>query len=35
MPGVVARAGLADRVLPLDQLAFEIVRRARGDVACE
>ena len=27
MPGYVARAGLADRVLPLDGLAPEIVRR--------
>jgi two-component system chemotaxis response regulator CheB len=27
MPGVVARAGLADAVLPLDQLGPEIVRR--------
>lgn len=27
MPGLVARAGLADQVLPLDQLAAEIVRR--------
>ena len=29
MPGAVARAGLADLVLPLEQLADEIVRRAR------
>jgi two-component system chemotaxis response regulator CheB len=28
MPGYVAQAGLADRVLPLDQIAGEIVRRA-------
>ncbi|HYC33214.1 MAG TPA: CheB methylesterase domain-containing protein, partial [Gemmatimonadales bacterium] len=28
MPGFVAQAGLADRVLPLDQLGPEIVRRA-------
>ncbi len=28
MPGVVARAGLADRVLPLDAIAGEITRRA-------
>lgn len=28
MPGYVAQAGLADRVLPLPQLAFEIRRRA-------
>lgn len=30
MPGYVARAGLADRVVHLDDLAAEIVRRARG-----
>jgi len=30
MPGAVARAGLADRVLPLAQLAPEIVRRVRA-----
>lgn len=29
MPGVVARAGLADRVLPLSMIAGEIVRRVR------
>jgi len=29
MPGAVARAGLADRVLPLAQIAAEIVRRVR------
>jgi chemotaxis response regulator CheB len=27
MPGMVARAGFADRVLPLDQLATEILHR--------
>ena len=27
MPGFVARAGLADRVLPLDMIAAEITRR--------
>jgi two-component system chemotaxis response regulator CheB len=27
MPGYVAEAGLADRILPLDQIAGEIVRR--------
>jgi chemotaxis response regulator CheB len=27
MPGFVARAGLAEKILPLDQLAPEIVRR--------
>lgn len=30
MPGFVSRAGLADKVLPLPQLALEIVRRARA-----
>lgn len=30
MPGAVARAGLADRVLPLDDLAAEIATRVRG-----
>lgn len=30
MPGAVARAGLADRVLPLDALAAEIATRVRG-----
>ena len=29
MPGFVARAGLADRVLPLSLIADEIVRRVR------
>ena len=29
MPGFVANAGLADRLLPLDQVAGEIVRRVR------
>lgn len=29
MPGAVARAGLADRVLPLSSIASEIVQRAR------
>lgn len=28
MPGLVARAGLADKILPLDQIAAEIVRAA-------
>ncbi len=27
MPGFVARAGLADRVLPLNAIAYELVRR--------
>jgi two-component system chemotaxis response regulator CheB len=30
MPGFVARAGLADRTLPLDQIARELVVWARG-----
>jgi two-component system chemotaxis response regulator CheB len=30
MPGAVVNAGLADRVLPLNQVAPEILRRARG-----
>jgi two-component system chemotaxis response regulator CheB len=29
MPGFVANAGLADKILPLDQLAMEIIRRVR------
>ena len=29
MPGFVANAGLADKVLPLDQLGMEIIRRVR------
>jgi two-component system chemotaxis response regulator CheB len=28
MPGIVAKAGLADKILPLDQLGIEIFRRA-------
>jgi two-component system chemotaxis response regulator CheB len=31
MPGFVARAGLADRILPLEQIAGEIVRRVTSD----
>ncbi|HWB07750.1 MAG TPA: CheB methylesterase domain-containing protein, partial [Pirellulales bacterium] len=31
MPGFVARAGLADRILPLDQIAGEIVRRVTAE----
>jgi two-component system chemotaxis response regulator CheB len=31
MPGYVARAGLADRVLPLSLIADEILRRVRSD----
>jgi two-component system chemotaxis response regulator CheB len=30
MPGFVATAGLADRILPLDQIGAEIVRRIEG-----
>jgi two-component system chemotaxis response regulator CheB len=33
MPGAVVKAGLADQVLPLDQLAPEILRRVRIDRA--
>jgi two-component system, chemotaxis family, protein-glutamate methylesterase/glutaminase len=27
MPGFVARAGLAEKILPLDQIGIEIIRR--------
>jgi two-component system chemotaxis response regulator CheB len=30
MPGFVANAGLADKVLPLDELGIEILRRVRN-----
>ncbi len=30
MPGFVARAGLAEKILPLDQIGPEIVRRVAG-----
>ena len=30
MPGYVAQAGLADRVLPLSMIAGEIVKRVRA-----
>jgi len=30
MPGFVANAGLADRVLPLEELGLEIIRRVRN-----
>jgi two-component system chemotaxis response regulator CheB len=33
MPGFVARAGLADKILPLDQIAAEIVRATTLQVA--
>ncbi len=33
MPGFVARAGLADKILPLDQIASEIVRATSLQVA--
>jgi two-component system chemotaxis response regulator CheB len=33
MPGFVARAGLADKILPLDQIASEIVRATMLQVA--
>jgi chemotaxis response regulator CheB len=29
MPGYVAKAGYADKILPLNQLAGEIIRRVR------
>ena len=31
MPGAVAKAGLADKVLPLDQIGFEVVRRVHSN----
>jgi two-component system chemotaxis response regulator CheB len=33
MPGFVARSGLADRILPLDQMAAEIVRATTLPIA--
>jgi two-component system chemotaxis response regulator CheB len=33
MPGYVANAGLAERVLPVDEIGSEIVRRVAGAVA--
>ena len=33
MPGFVARAGLADKVLPLEQIAGEIIRAASMQTA--
>jgi chemotaxis response regulator CheB len=30
MPGAVAEAGLADRILPLDRMATEITRLVKG-----
>ena len=27
MPGFVSKAGLADKIIPLDQIAFEIIRK--------
>jgi two-component system chemotaxis response regulator CheB len=33
MPGFVTNAGLADRVLPLDQIALEIIRRTTRNAA--
>jgi len=35
MPGFVARAGLADKILPLDRIASEIVRAATLQVAAK
>ena len=34
MPGFVAKAGLADRILPLDQIGAEIVRRVNAQKRC-
>jgi two-component system chemotaxis response regulator CheB len=33
MPGLVARGGLADKILPLDQVGTEIVRAATMQIA--
>jgi len=33
MPGFIAKAGLADKVLPLDQIAGEIVRATTIQIA--
>jgi two-component system chemotaxis response regulator CheB len=33
MPGLVARGGLADKILPLDQVGAEIVRAATTQIA--
>ncbi len=33
MPGFVARAGLADKILPLDQIGYEIVRATTMQIA--
>jgi two-component system, chemotaxis family, protein-glutamate methylesterase/glutaminase len=35
MPGFVAKAGLADKVLPLDQIGLEIVRAATARLAAQ
>jgi two-component system chemotaxis response regulator CheB len=35
MPGYVVRAGLADQIVPLDQLPAELVRRVGEDVSME
>jgi chemotaxis response regulator CheB len=35
MPGFVARAGLAEKILPLDQIAREIVRRAAAPASLQ
>jgi two-component system chemotaxis response regulator CheB len=35
MPGFVARAGLAEKILPLDQVAREIVRRSATPVSLQ
>jgi two-component system chemotaxis response regulator CheB len=33
MPGFVAKAGLAEKILPLDQIGPEIVRRVQSHTA--
>ena len=33
MPGLVARSGLADKILPLDQIGAEIVRATAAKIA--
>jgi two-component system chemotaxis response regulator CheB len=35
MPGFVARAGLAEKILPLDRIGEEIVRRVTGQPALQ
>ncbi len=35
MPGFVARAGLADKILPLDQIGAEIIRATTKPMAAQ